>query len=162
MLLVLALIAVGQLAPTITLPDENGASHALPRTGQPLLLVYEDKDGGKQNAAGKALISAWHTPIENRARLDVWPVADLSRWDFWPARGAALKQVKASASSSRSPILVDWKAAGQHAYGFLRGKSSVLLVGADGRVIYASEGDMTPAQLDALGAALRALGLRAP
>jgi hypothetical protein len=157
-----ALLAIGQLAPTVTLPDERGVEHALPASGRPLLLVYEDKDGGKQNLEGKALIAAWHDPLENRARIDVWPVADLSKWDFWPARGPALKQVRALADRSRSSILVDWKAAGQHAYGFARGKSSVLLVGADGRVIYASEGDMTAAQKDALAAALHALGLRAP
>ena len=159
--LLLSLLAVGQPAPGVALPDELGQAHALPQ-GKPFLLVYEDKDASKQNPDGKKLLAAWHDPVDNRARVDVWPVADLSKWDFWPARGSALKHVRSSADQAHTHILVDWKGACQKAYGFQRGKSTMLLVGADGRVLFSSEGDTTPAQRQALADALRALGLHAP
>lgn len=159
---ILFLLALGQLAPAVTLTDELGQPHALPQAGKPFLLVYEDKDASKQNADGKQLLAAWHDPLDNRARVDVWPVADLSKWDFWPARGAALKHVRASAEKEHTHILIDWKGVGHEAYGFARGKSTMLLVGGDGRVLFVSEGDTTPAQRQALAEALRSLGLHAP
>ena len=153
------LIAIGQAAGVVTLDDELGQHHALPESGQPLLVVYEDQDGGKQNKSTKALISAYHEPLANRARLTVWPVADLSKWNWWPAKGHALKDVKKSAAQSNTHILIDWTGALHQAWGFHRGKNSILLVGADGKVRFASEGEHSPEQRLALEAELKALGL---
>ncbi|MEO6950236.1 MAG: YtfJ family protein [Polyangia bacterium] len=154
-----ALLALGQVVPSVTLPDDRGPAHVLPRQGQPLLVLYEDQEAAKTNAATRAIIAAYHDPLGNRAKVDVWPVADLSRWDFWPARGAALRHVQASAEQAHSRILVDWKGACQKAWGLRRGVSTVLIVGADGRVLFMAEGEETPEQHAELEKQLRALGL---
>jgi hypothetical protein len=160
-LALMAIIAVGQLATPFSLVDDTGAAHALPEAGTPLLLVYEDQDGGKQNAAMKALIATWHDPLPNRAKLMVWPVADLSKWNWWPARGKALASVKKSAAEGKTRILIDWLGALHRSpWNLQRGKNSVVLLGADGKVRFASEGETTSAQRDALEAELRALGLQ--
>lgn len=156
---VAALLAVGQVVPSMTLPDDEGPTHVVPRQGQPLLVVYEDREASKSNTQTRAIIAAYHDLPSNRAKLDVWPVADLSRWDFWPARSLALKHVQATAAEARSRILIDWKGACQKAWGLRRGTSTVLLVGADGRVTFATEGEETPEQRAELEKQLRELGL---
>jgi hypothetical protein len=158
----LALISAGQLASAVSLPDDTGAQHALPASGQPLLVVYEDQDGGKQNHAMKDLIAAYHDPIANRARVAVWPVADLSKWNWWPAKSHALSDVQKSASKQNTHILIDWTGALHKAWGLSRGKNSIVLIGSDGKVRYASEGETTSAQRAALEAELQALGLARP
>jgi hypothetical protein len=159
-LALMAMIAVGQLATGFSLVDDTGAVHPLPEAGAPLLLVYEDQDGGKQNQAMKALIAAWHGPLPNRAKLTVWPVADLSKWNWWPARGKALASVQKSAAEGKTRILIDWTGVLHKApWGLSRGKNSIVLLGPDGKVRFASEGETTAAQRAALEAELKALGL---
>jgi hypothetical protein len=159
----LALIAVGQLADGFRLVDDQGAEHRLPDDKAPLLVVYEDKDGGKQNAQMKALIAAYHDPLPNRGKLPVWPIADLSRWNWWPARGKALASVQKSAADGHTRILIDWTGVLHKAWGLQKAKNSVVLIGPDHRVRFASEGETTQAQRDALETELKALGLsRAP
>jgi hypothetical protein len=161
-LFTLALVAAGQLAGAVSLPDDTGAPHALPAAGQPVLVVYEDQEGGKQNRAMKDLIAAYHDPVANRARVTVWPVADLSKWNWWPAKSHALSNVQKNASKQHTRILIDWTGVLHKAWGLSRGKNSIVLVGSDGKVRYASEGETTPAQRAALEAALQALGLARP
>jgi hypothetical protein len=152
-----AILVVGQLAAAVTLPDDAGAEHVL---AGPVLVVYEDQEGGKQNKAMKALIAAYHDPIDNRRKLDVWPIADLSKWNWWPARSRALADVKKSAEQNHTRILIDWTGALHKAWGLQRGKNSIVLVGADGKVVFASEGETTEALRSQLAAALEALGLQ--
>lgn len=155
----LALFVVGSVAPPISLDDQDGVPHALCEAGQATLIVYEDQDGQKQNAAGKALVSAYNTPVENRSKLRVWPVADLSKWNWWPAKGHALTDVKKSAAKSNTKILLDWTGALQKRWGLRKQENSIVLIGADGKVLYVSHGETTPAQVSALERELRALGL---
>lgn len=152
------LLTVGQIAAAATLVDDSGASHLIPEVGQPLLVIYEDQDGGKQNQGMKALIAAYHDPVANRAKLTVWPIADLSRWNWWPAKGKALAEVKKSAQKNNTRILIDWTGALQKAWGLQKKKNSIVLV-VGGKVRYASEGECTAAQSAALEAELRSLGL---
>ncbi len=159
MLVFLALlVSVGQAPASATLVDDLGAQHAIPEGAGALLVVYEDQEGGKQNRAVKDLIAAYHDPVANRAKLTVWPVADLSKWNWWPAKGHALTDVKKSAEKNHTRILIDWTGALQKAWGLQKKKNSIVLV-VDGKVRYASEGECTAAQKDALEAQLKALGL---
>src|SRR5689334_5819700 len=132
-----SVLTVGQIAPAATLADETGAQHSIPETAQPLLVIYEDQDGGKQNKAMKALIAAYHDPVANRAKLTVWPIADLSRWNWWPAKGKALAEVKKSAQQNNTRILIDWTGALHKSWGFQKKKNSIVLV-VGGKVRYAS------------------------
>ncbi len=154
------LVAVGQLAAPMSLEDQEGASHPLLEAQRPTLIVYEDQEGQKQNHAAKALIAAYNDPLPNRDKLTVWPVADLSKWNWWPAKGHALADVKKSATKNNTKVLIDWTGALQKAWGLPRHKNVLLLIGTDGKVRFVSEGECTEAQRAALEAELRALGLR--
>lgn len=160
--LALTMISVGQIATPLHLPDQLGHDHALLEAGRPTLVVHEDQEGGKQNQAIKALIAAYHDPVANRAKLTVWPVADLQKWAWWPAKGHALADVKKSAAKNNTQILVDWTGAVRKAWGLAKGKNSLVLIGADGKVVFASEGECSAAQKEALEQALRTLGLSLP
>src|SRR5688572_28038487 len=130
------LIGVGQIAPPATLSDDQGGSRTLPEGAAPVLVIYEDQEGGKQNRAMKDLIAAWHDPPANRDKLVVWPVADLSKWNWWPARKHALKDVQRAAREGNTRILIDWTGALQKAWGLARKRNSVVLV-VDGKVRFA-------------------------
>ena len=153
------LLVVGQRASPLTLPAQDGVQHAVITPGTATLVVHEDQDGGKQNAAAKALIAAYHDPVANRSRLTVWPIADLQRWDWWPAKGHALADVKKSAEKNNTRILVDWTGATRKAWGLAKGKNSLVLVGPDGNVIFVSEGECSASQRAQLEDALKNLGL---
>ncbi len=160
--LLFMMISVGQIASPVHLPDQLGNDHALVEPGVATLIVHEDQDGGKQNKATKDMIAAYHDPVANRAKLKVWPVADLQKWAWWPAKGHALADVKKLAAKNNTQILVDWSGTVRKAWGLAKGKNTLILVGTDGKVIFASEGECSAAQKDTLEQALRALGLALP
>ena len=154
-----ALIAVGQLASAVSLEDQLGESHPLLDGKRPVLVLFEDQEGQKQNKAVKALIAAYNDPLPNRERLRVWPVADLSKWNWWPAKGSALTDVKKAAAKSNTRVLIDWTGALRKAWGLPKAKNSLVLIGTDGRVRFSSEGECSEAQKDALEHELKSLGL---
>ncbi len=134
-------------------------SHALLDPSRPTLLVYEDQEGQKQNRATKDLLARYNDPLPNRDKLRVWPIADLSKWNWWPAKGHALADVKKAAKQSNTKILLDWTGAIQKAWGIPKHKNVLVLVGTDGKVLYSSEGEHTQAQRDTFEHVLKALGL---
>jgi hypothetical protein len=152
-------LAVGVTPGAVTLEDHNGQAQALPDPGKAILVVYEDQDGAKQNKETKALISAYNDPVANRSKLAVLPVADLSKWNWRPAKGYALKDVRKSAEQNNTRILIDWTGALHKTWGLKKGKNSIVLVGADGKVRFASEGEHTAEQRAALERELQVLGL---
>jgi hypothetical protein len=157
-----ALVAVGQTAQPLALEDQDGVSHPLIEASRPTLLIYEDQDGQKQNHELKALIAAYNDPLPNRSKLQVWPVADLSKWNWWPAKGHALADVKKAAVKGNTTVLIDWTGVVQKTWGAPKHKNVLVLVGTGGKVLFSSEGECDNAQRDALERELQALGLVRP
>ncbi len=51
------------------------------------LIFYVDKDATQQNKALKDALKAQGKNKRRKANVDVYAVADVSAWDFWPAKG---------------------------------------------------------------------------
>ncbi|MFI5291062.1 MAG: hypothetical protein ACHQ17_15485, partial [Polyangia bacterium] len=74
------LIAQGALAPSVTVVDQLGRSKSAPSAQKPVLVIYEDQDGGKENQHAKQVIGRINSSAANQAKIDVLPVANLEKW----------------------------------------------------------------------------------
>lgn len=142
-----SLLAPGAMRPAAHVVDANDHTLDLKVTsGRPTIVLYEDKDSSKVNAAFKAELSALARGGRYRTVVALVPVADVQSYDFWPARGFVKDAIRDESAKIGTPIYCDWNGAFQRALGFRRGTSSVMLIGRDGRIRFAVEGQLTPEQ----------------
>lgn len=153
-----ALPAVGAKLPSLTVNLTDKRSQALPLPRLPLLVLYEDKDAGKQNVKAQVIIGTFTDNVANKDKFTMFAVADVEKWNFWPARGYVLADIREVAKTSTVPILIDWKGALRRSWGLKPGKSSILLVLPDGEVRFAAEGTLSEAQTRELVQRLVELG----
>jgi hypothetical protein len=158
-LLALLLIAQSAVAPPVRVEDQNGNVKSIPGD-KPMLVIYEDQDGGKTNLHAKDVIGRINTNTANQAKVDVLPVADLEKWNWWPAKSHALKDIQKTAVEKRTTIYLDWTGAVRKAWNLAKKRSSLVLVGTDGKVLFASEGDISEARLQELIARLVGFGVK--
>ena len=152
----------GEILPEVTVDGSDGSQRQLPDRRIATVVIYEDSDAGKQNLRAAALIDATTDLVENKAKLEAVAVADLEKWNFWPARKFALAEVKKVAAKERSTIYVDLKAGLRRAWKLSKHKSGILVLGTDGRVRFAAEGPLSDGQIDDLKKALQSLGVSLP
>ncbi len=77
--------------------------------------------GARQNAGHK----------EN---VVIFAVADVSSYDFWPARGFVKDAIRQEEKKSGTPIYLDWNGSSRTAFGFQAGSSNLVLLNADNTV----------------------------
>ena len=149
-------LAEGTLAPNATLEDADGrVSELRAFRGRPILIVYEDRDSAKQNDALKKELGELARGDRYRGRVALAAVADVSAWDFWPARGFVKDAIRDASKQQGTTIYCDWNGAFRKTYQLRRGVSNVVLVGKDGRVIFTAEGAVPAASRKRLIAMLR-------
>ncbi|APR83592.1 Hypothetical protein A7982_08941 [Minicystis rosea] len=149
-------LAEGATAPNATLEDADGrVSETRAFRGKPLLIVYEDRDSAKQNEALKKELGELARGDRYRARIALAAVADVSAWDFWPAKGFVKDAIRDESKKQGTTIYCDWSGAFRKAYDLRRGVSNVVLVGKDGRVLFTAEGTVPAASRKRLIAMLR-------
>lgn len=125
--------------------------------GKVVVLVHEDKDANQQNRALKAALGKLLDA--HRGRLVVVALADVSRYDYWPARGFVVKALNKLPHDQDSLVLADWKGALRQHLGLRRAESSVLVLERDGRTALLRRGDLPEPEAQAVLATIRgALG----
>lgn len=112
--------------------------------GMPMLVVYEDKDSAKQNEALKGELADLAKGDRYKSRIALVAVADVSSYDFWPARGFVKSAIKEESSKQSVAIYCDWNGNVRNALGLRRGSSNVILVGRDGIVKFSYAGAIPP------------------
>lgn len=131
-----------------TLRGSDGESVRLSRwRGKPVILFYEDKDSTTLNAPLK-------TELFERGRQHgllnaawVVAVANLERFNFFPARQIALSYVRDEEKKVGVPILVDLDGTlGKSPWQLPTKTSSVVLLDATGAVVYLHSGRMAEAE----------------
>jgi hypothetical protein len=155
-----ALPPAGSTAPRVTVEDTNGKSQAVPDAKLPVLVIYEDQNAGKQNERARQVVGRISDRILNQNKLLIMAVGDLEKWNWWPARKYALKDLQRIARQENTTLYCDWKGALRRAWGLTRGKSGYLLVDVAGTVRFAGEGTLSAAQLDELVAKMAELGAK--
>ncbi|MBL9008867.1 MAG: hypothetical protein JNJ46_31695 [Myxococcales bacterium] len=153
---------VGETLPDVTVEGSDGSRRLLPDRRIATIVIYEDSDAGTQNQRAAALIDAATDLAENKAKLEAVAVADLEKWNFWPARKFAVAEVKKVAAKEHATIYIDLKADVRRTWKLAKHKSGILIVGSDSRVRFAAEGPLSDAQLDELKRSLVALGAALP
>nr|BDT31324.1 peroxiredoxin family protein [Myxococcus sp. MH1] len=148
-----ALLSQGALASNLpdgpqdaTLRTSSGEEVRLSRwRGKPVILFYEDKDSTKLNAGLKEELFARGKERNLLGAATVVAVANLMKFDFFPARQIALSYVRDEEKKVGVPILVDLKGAMGEAPWMLPLKTSnVLLLDAQGVLVYRHSGKMKP------------------
>ena len=133
----------GEGLPSASVVDANGTSFDTASVkGRPLLIVYEDKDSGKDNQALKDELAAFAREGDYRDRIALVAVADVSSFNFWPARGFAKDAIRRESARAGTTVYCDWDGVFRERLTLTKGKSNVVLVGKDGKVLYAAHGAM--------------------
>lgn len=140
-----ALPSEGALRPSGRVVDaDDRALELATLPAKPVLVLYEDKESALVNAALKADLSRLARGDRYRSRVALVPVANVSAYDFWPARGFVKDAIARESRKIGAVIYCDWDGSFARAVGFAPNTSSVLLVGRDGRVLFAWEGAVPP------------------
>jgi hypothetical protein len=98
--------------------------------------MYEDRDSQELNARLKAEVRARIRAERLERALAVVPVADLRRYDYWPARAVVRRAVVERARELGTEILLDWRGDLARRYGFRSPGSNVVLIGHQGALLY--------------------------
>jgi hypothetical protein len=131
-------------APAFALEGTSGTTRRLrDYLGRVVIIVYEDRDSNQQNNALKQEL-AERARRDNLARdVSLVAVANLSAYDFWPARGYARDAVIDIARQQSTEIMIDWSGQMATDYHFRAGTSYVMVVSRDGRVLFRYGGAMS-------------------
>ena len=139
-----------------TLRTSGGEQVRLSRwRGKPVILFYEDKDSTTLNSSLKETLFARG---KERGLLDaawVVAVANLQKFDFFPARQIALSYVRDEEKKVGVPILVDLNGTlGDTPWELPKKTSNVLLLDAAGTLVFRHSGRMKPEEQEAFFTAL--------
>lgn len=146
----------GEPAPNATIEDADGRVSELKAFhGKPILIVYEDRDSATQNQSLKADLAKLARGDGYRARIALAAVADVSSWDFFPAKGLVKDAIRDESRKQGTTIYCDWTGAFRSAFRLRRGVSNVVLVSKDGRVLFTAEGSVPAEQRRRLVSLLR-------
>ncbi len=139
-----ALLKEGTSAPDARVEDADGKVLQLQSLkGKPILIVYEDRDSAKQNQSLKDDLAKLAQGDKYKTQIALAAIADVSSYDWWPAKGFVKDAIREESKKQKTTIYCDWNGGFRKAYGIKKGVSNVILVGRDGRVLFAAEGAMS-------------------
>jgi hypothetical protein len=134
-------VAGPRQAPGFVLESTGGGRRSLAdHAGRVVLLMYEDRDSQEQNAVLKAEVRRRIRQESLDRDLAVVPIADVRRYDYWPARSVVRAAVADRARVLGTEILLDWSGDIARRYGFRTPGSNVALVGRAGEWLYQRSG----------------------
>ena len=131
---------LGSARPAIKLVDGWDRVNDLSLGSRPLLVVYEDKDSSKQNQKLKDDLAALEKSIHYRKWVEHIVVADVSAYDYWPARDIAKGELQKWTKKIGFVIYSDFTGSVRTSLGFEKGKSNVVLYSRDSKVLFSKAG----------------------
>jgi hypothetical protein len=123
--------------------------------GKITLIFYEDKDAVVHNQALKNELHAIKGSPGFKPNVRVVAVADVSAWDFWPAKGLVQDAIRSEERKVGAPIYLDWSGEFGKALKITKGASNIVLVGEDGKVVLTHEGVASAEVKERIKSALR-------
>ncbi len=124
--------------------------------GKPTLVLYEDKDSAKVNVALKDDLARLARGDRYKSAVALVPVANVEKFDFWPARGFVKDAIRDESKKIGATIYCDWDGSFGRATQLAKNTSSVMLIGRNGRVLFVWEGQVPKEEREKLLAMLRA------
>jgi hypothetical protein len=153
-----ALPKSGSTVGRVSVVDTTGTSRTLPDAHRPILLMYEDRASASENQEVRRLLGRYTRVAENRAVFEFVAVADVSKWNWWPAKRHVLEELRAEERRHHTTLYADWNGSVRRSWGFQKSRSTVLLLGQNGSVRFSAEGPLSAEKRAALEVALRQLG----
>lgn len=144
-------------APNARIEDADGKALELSSLkGKPVLIVYDDRSSApKSEAFRKDIVKLLKgAPYASTVKLLV--VANVSSFDFWPARGTVQDAVRKETQKQGTTVYCDWSGGLHKAYKMKDDVTGVVLIGKDAKVRYAFEGIPTGTEKKRLVDALSA------
>jgi len=140
----LAVPEVGSARRDTTLLDAWERSVPLSQfDGMPLLFIYEDKGSATQNTDLKAELSTLAKGDRYRKTIALVAVADVSDYDFWPAKGFVRDAIRDESRKQGIVIYCDWDGSLRRKLDLNHRASNVVLYGRDGRVLFSRAGTLS-------------------
>ncbi len=136
----------------------NGASaHLAALWKRPTVLFYEDKESSRLNQHVKDALFARGQSKGLLDAVSVVAVANVAAFDWFPARNFVLAAVREVERDAHVPVYLDFKGALAAAPWNLPPKSStVLVLSADGQVVWQVKGRLSAAEVTTLFEVLEA------
>jgi hypothetical protein len=139
----LALPPVGSVAPALRVSDPDGLTVDLGRLrGKTVVVLYEDRDSGDQNAELKETLLARAKALGPNGDIVGVAVADVSAYDFWPLKGVAKNAVRTKARKLGLPIFCDWSGKFRKLFRMDRQTSNIVVIDPSGKVAFAAAGEI--------------------
>jgi predicted transcriptional regulator len=131
----LAVPSIGSPAPKASAESLGGKDfNANELRGKTTVIFYENKDVTTQNRALKAALQNQKKKEGYGEDVQVIAVADVSAWNFWPAKGFVQDAIRKEEKKAGHPIYLDWTGTFGEAFKMNRNASNVVLVGPDSKV----------------------------
>jgi predicted transcriptional regulator len=159
---VMAAPVLGVVLPPIDLEDIDRHVRTLLGTSDtmPVVLIWEDADSAKHKQAAHAVVGRYSDNAANRSLFELVAIADLSHWDYWPARHYAREAFRKAAGEKGTHVWIDWKGALRSTAMLRKGESAFFVLDREHHVRYFAQGQLDDAQEKALDAAIAALGAK--
>lgn len=138
-----ALPKVGDARPAVSLVDGWDRTMDLSKMERPLLLIYEDKDSANDNQKLKDELSRLEDSIHYRKSVAHVAVADVSGYDYWPAKGVVKDELKKWSARLKLVIYADFTGKARAKLAMDEGKSNVVLYSKQGKVLFARSGALS-------------------
>ena len=137
----------GEEAPTAVVEDVDGLKFdpKAQKGYRPVLILYEDKDSSKQNQKLKDDLAALAKGDKYKQKVVLAAVADVSSYDYWPAKGFVQDAIRGESKKFGTNIYCDWKGTFRTMYGMTKSASNVVLLGKNGKVLFAKSGALDEA-----------------
>jgi hypothetical protein len=137
-------------APVATLPASVRLVDAWDRSddigryrGMPTLLVYEDKDSAQTNIVLKRELGDLAKGDRYKRSISLIAMADVSSYDYWPARGFVKDAIKKESVAQATLIFCDWNGSVRNALGLRAHASNIVLYGRDGAILFSHVGALS-------------------
>jgi hypothetical protein len=148
----LAATADGGVTLDATVENSSGSFTRLSTLWQkPTVLFYEDRDSTGLNQHVKDALTERAQRPGMADQVSVVAVANVSAWDWFPARNFVLAAVKDIEKKVNVPVYLDFKGSMTAAPWNLPSKSStVLVLDAAGKAVWRAQGRLTREKIDEL------------
>ncbi len=144
-----ALPSPGTVAPSAQVAAIDGQSLNLAALrGKVALIFYEDKDSVSQNRALKDALGRARKSPGHKANATIVAVADVSGYDWWPARGFVEKALREEGKKAGHRIYCDWSGKFRSALQLQQRASNVMLLDPDGKIVLAHAGPVPDSTRD--------------
>lgn len=142
----LALPKERDLAVSARVEDADGRALDLATLkGKPYVVIYDDKTSAPKSEAFRLDLVKQLRASGVLSKVKVLFVADVSPYNFWPARGIVLDAVRDASKKAGTTVYCDWTAGVRSAYRLKDEVTSIVFVGKDARVALTHEGIPTGA-----------------